>query len=187
LDQIRSPIVLFSSRLTVAKGIHYLIKAIPNILRKTKDVHFVFCGPGSKEHWIDLLNKLNIDKSFYTFLGYVDYKWLPSLYAKADIFVVSSLYENLPIRILEAMSCRSAVIASNICAIPEAITNGENGMLVSPGNVDELARTITMLLKDDALRSKFGTNARQTVLKNFCWNVIAEKTTDAYQKLLAYA
>ena len=184
LDETPSPIVLFSSRLTVAKGVQYVIQAIPKILRKTKDVHFVFSGAGPKEHWIGLLRKLNIDKSFYTFLGYIDYKLLPSLYAKADIFVAPSLYENLPLRILEAMSCESAVVASNICAIPEAIKNGENGMLISTGNVDELAKVTTMLLEDDELRSRLGKNARQTVVENFCWDVIAEKTVDAYKNCL---
>lgn len=186
LDEKPNPIVLFSSRLTVAKGVHELILAIPQILKRTKDVHFVFCGAGPQEHWITLLRKLNIDKRFYTFLGYIDYKLLSSLYAKADIFVAPSLYENLPIRILEAMSCESAAVASNICAIPEAITNGENGMLISPGNVDELAKVTTMLLDDDELRSRLGKNARQTVINNFSWDVIAEKTVDIYKKILEY-
>jgi glycosyltransferase involved in cell wall biosynthesis len=184
LSETLRPIVLFSSRLTVAKGVHYFIQAIPQILKQTKDVHFVFSGAGPREQWISLLRKLKIDESFYTFLGYIDYKLLPSLYAKADIFAAPSLYENLPIRILEAMSCESAVVASNICAIPEAITNGENGVLISPGDVDELARVITMLLKDDKLRSALGKNARQTVIQNFCWDVIAEKTVETYKKLL---
>jgi glycosyltransferase involved in cell wall biosynthesis len=184
LDEIQNSIVLFSSRLTVAKGVHYFIHAIPKILKKTKDVHFVFSGAGPKEHWIGLLRKLNVDKSFYTFLGYIDYKLLPSLYAKADIFVAPSLYENLPLRILEAMSCESAVVASNICAIPEAITNGENGMLISTGNIDELVKVTTMLLEDDELRSRLGKNARQKVIENFSWDVIAEKTVDAYKNCL---
>ena len=184
LDETQNPIVLFSSRLTVAKGVHFLIQAIPKILKKTKDVHFVFSGAGPKEHWIELLRKLNIDKSFYSFLGYIDYKLLPSLYGKANIFVAPSLYENLPLRILEAMSCEAAVVASNICAIPEAITNGENGMLISLGNVDELAKVTTILLEDDELRSRLGKNARQTVIKNFSWDAIAKKTADTYKKLL---
>ncbi len=184
-EETRTPIVLFSSRLTVAKGVHYFIQAIPKILRKTKHVHFIFSGAGPKEHWIGLLRKLNIDESFYTFLGYIDYKLLPSLYGKADIFVAPSLYENLPIRILEAMSCESAVIASNICAIPEAITNGGNGILISPGDVDQLAKDITLLLKNDELRSRLGKNARQTVVEEFSWDVIAEKTVGTYKKLLS--
>jgi glycosyltransferase involved in cell wall biosynthesis len=177
-------LVLFSSRLTVAKGVQFFIQAIPKILQENKDVHFAFTGAGPKEYWISLLNKLGINKSFYTFFGYVDYKYLPSLYAQADIFVAPSLYENLPIRILEAMSCESAVVASNICAIPEVITHGENGMLIPPGDVDELASTIGMLLRDDELRNRLGKAARQTIIKGFTWNAIAEKTLRIYKQLL---
>jgi glycosyltransferase involved in cell wall biosynthesis len=184
LDTVDVPIVLFSSRLTVAKGVHFLIRAIPQILEKTEDVHFVFSGAGPKERWIDLLEKLNVESSFYTFLGYVDYKLLPALYARADVFVAPSLYENLPIRILEAMSCESAVVASNICAIPEAITHAKNGMLIAPGDVDDLAKTTVTLLQDDGLRIELAKNARETVVKDFAWNVIAEKTLEAYQQLL---
>jgi len=184
LDETPNPIVLFSSRLTSAKGVHYFIQAIPKILEKTKNAHFVFSGAGPKERWIDLLEKLNINKSFYTFLGYIDYNLLPSLYARADIFVAPSLYENLPLRILEAMSCECAVVASNICAIPEAITNCENGMLISPGNIDELANVTTMLLEDDALRSRLGKNARKTMIDSFSWDVIADRTIDTYKRIL---
>lgn len=184
LEEIKSPIVLFSSRLTVAKGIHFLIQAIPKILRKTEDVHFVFSGAGSKEYWTRLLMDLNIDKNLYTFLGYVDYRLLPSLYSKADIFVAPSLYENLPLRILEAMSCESAVVASRICAIPEAITDGKDGILVSAGDVEGLANVLTTLLKNDGLRNELGKAARQTVVKNFGWDIIASKTVDFYGRLL---
>jgi glycosyltransferase involved in cell wall biosynthesis len=114
----------------------------------------------------------------------MDYKLLPSLYAKADVFLAPSLYENLPLRILEAMSCESAVVASNICAIPEAITNGENGMLILPGNVEELAEVTTALLEDEEFRCRISKNARQTMINNFSWEVIADKTVNTYKKLL---
>jgi glycosyltransferase involved in cell wall biosynthesis len=184
LEGVDVPIVLFSSRLTVAKGVHFLIRAIPRILTRTREVHFVFSGAGPKESWLGLLKKLNVEPSFYTFLGYVDYRLLPALYARADVFVAPSLYENLPIRILEAMSCGSAVVASNICAIPEVITHGKNGMLIAPGNVDDLANTTAGLLQDDGLRIRLGKNARETVVKDFAWNVIGEKTLDVYKQLL---
>lgn len=177
------PLVLFSSRLTVAKGVQLLIHAIPKILREDKNVHFAFSGAGPKEYWMSLLNKLGIRKSLYTFFGYVDYKHLPSLYAQADIFVAPSLYENLPIRMLEAMSCESAVIASNICAIPEAIRHGENGLLISPGSVDELVSSTVLLLRDGELRNRLGKAARQTVVKDFSWNAIAEKTLQIYRMI----
>jgi glycosyltransferase involved in cell wall biosynthesis len=181
------PIVLFSSRLITAKGFHYLIQAIPRILKDHRDAHFVFTGAGPTNLWVSLLNKFEVRKASYTFLGYVDYDELPGIYAKSDIFVVPSLYENLPIRILEAMSCESSVIASEICAIPEAITHLKNGLLVSPGHVQELSESISTLLSDMALRKKLGKNARKTVTKEFDWSIIVNKTLKVYDKILANA
>ena len=179
------PIILFSSRLTAAKGLHYLIQAIPRILKDNKEAHFVFTGAGPEDLWIRLLNKLGVKEDSYTFMGYVDYTELPSIYADSDVFVVPSLYENFPIRILEAMSCNSAVVASKICAIPEAITHLENGWLVHPRAVQELEDSISTLLSDETLRKKLGANARKTVVKKFNWNMIATKTLRVYEKVLS--
>ena len=184
LDHVKTPIVLFSSRLTVAKGLHFLIRAIPKILKQTENVHFVFSGAGPKEEWIRLLEDFGIDKRFYTFLGYVDYRLLPDLYSAADVFVSPSLYENLPTRILEAMSCESAVVSSNICAVPEAIKDGENGLLIAPGDVDGLAKDVALLVMDSDFRKKLGKAARQTILREFDWNNISDKTLQAYRLAL---
>ena len=160
-------------------------RPIPSILKDCRDAHFVFTGAGPTNMWVMLLNKLGVSKDSYTFLGYVDYKDLPGIYANSDIFLVPSLYENLPIRILEAMSCESSVIASNICAIPEAITHLENGLLVSPGNVKELSESVSTLLSDEALRKKLGTNARKTVIEKFNWSIIVGKMLKVYENILA--
>jgi len=182
---VPDPIVLFSSRLTTAKGVHYLIQAIPKILERNREVHFVFAGAGPKKIWLNLLKKLEIDEKFYTFLGYVDYKQLPMLYAKSDIFVAPSLYENLPIRILEAMACECTVVASNICAIPEAVKDGENGILISPNDVDGLSKALLMLLEDEDYRRRLAKNARRTVAENFSLRSLAKKVVAIYEELCA--
>lgn len=184
LDELSGRIVLLSSRLTASKGIFFLIQAIPKILKKNKKVHFIFAGAGSKEPWIGLLRRLKVDRSSYTFMGQVNYELMPSLYARADILVLPSLYEDLPFVVLEAMSCESAIVASNIGGIPEVLNNGKNGMLFSLGNIDELARIVTMLLEDEKLRKKIGKNARQTMITRFSWDAIAESTLGVYKEAL---
>lgn len=181
---VSDPVILFTSRLTATKGVHYLIYAIPKILRRNREAHFVFAGAGPKEKWINLLKRMKVDEKFYTFLGYVDYQELPMLYAKANIFVVPSLYENLPLRILEAMSCESAVVASNICAIPEAILNRKNGLLIPPGSVSDLVDCLLTLLEDEGLRKRLGRNARRTAIERFSWDVIATKMLRTYEEIV---
>ena len=95
-----------------------------------------------------------------------------------------TLYENLPIRVLEAMACGVPVVASNICAIPEAVRNGENGLLVQPRSIEQLTDGICNLLEDSNLCAKMGANARQTVLDKFDWNVSASKISDVYQQVV---
>lgn len=182
LSEISDPIVLFSSRLTVAKGLNTVIHAMPKVLKENK-AHFVFAGAGPKETWIHLLDKLKIDKRCYTFSGYVDYQLLPSLYAMADVFLVPSLYENLPIRILEAMACECSVVASNICAVPEAVKDGENGILINPNDADGLSRAISMLLEDKDYRKRLGRNARRTVVENFSLKTLAKEMVTTYQEV----
>ena len=183
IDKSR-PIVLFSSRMTAAKGAHYLIRAIPDIIKENKDVQFVFSGAGAKEPWIKILEKEGVNRSNYSFLGYLDYSELAGLYAQASVFVVPSLYENLPIRILEAMSSQTAVVATNICAIPEAITHDENGILIPPGNSEAIVDSITTLLQDKTHAEKLARNARKTVLEKFSWEKIGKEIEKVYEDVI---
>ena len=178
------PIVLFSTRMTVAKGANYLIQAIPDIIRENENVHFVFSGAGSKEPWVKLLQKEGVNESFYTFLGYLDYSELAGLYANAEIFVVPSLNENLPIRILEAMSSETAVIATNICAIPEAVTHEYNGILIPPRDPKAIAKSVNKLLEDKDYSGDLARNGRKTVIEKFSWEKIGAETEQVYEKLI---
>jgi glycosyltransferase involved in cell wall biosynthesis len=181
----KKDIVLFTGRLIAAKGANILVKAIPLILKNYKDVFFLFIGPGNPEPYIESLKKLGVPKSHYKFLGYIKRREeLVNYYRAADIFVAPTFYENLPIRILEAMSCGVPVVASSVCAIPEAVKNFYNGILVPPGNHEALASAILYLLQNPKERKRMGANARYIVERNFSWNVNAKKIVNIYSKIL---
>jgi len=128
---------------------------------------------------------MGVSESNFSFSGYLkESSELVEWYRASSVYVAPTLYENLPIRVLEAMACGVPVVASNVCAIPEAIDNGVNGMLIQPGSVDELADAICCLLGDPNLRRKMGENARKTVLERFDWNVNAVKTVEVYRQIL---
>lgn len=178
-------IILFTGRLIAAKGVHVLVRAIPKILKEYKNAFFLFIGPGNPEPFIRELEKKNIPRSNYKFLGYVKHREeLVYYYRVADIFVAPTFYENLPTRILEAMSCAVPVVATKVCAIPEAVDNYVNGILVSPGSVHELANAIIYLLENYNLRKKMGQNARNKVLEKFDWNNAAYKTAKVYKDII---
>jgi glycosyltransferase involved in cell wall biosynthesis len=184
MPNLGKPIVLFSSRFTTIKGVHYLIHAIPEIINRVPNVHFVFTGSGATTPWINLLQMLQIPDTAYSFLGYVDYQLLPVIYAKADIFVAPTLYDNFPFRILEAMSSQTPVVASNICGIPEIITHGYDGLLIPPGNIARLTEAIITLLENVQYRNTMAQNARKTILEKFRWKTISRELLNTYESIL---
>ena len=178
-------IILFTGRIIAAKGICTISEAMPKVLRLFPDALFVFIGAGNSELYQRRLRMLGIPSRNFLFMGYLkDTSDLASYYKASSVYLAPSLYENLPIRILEAMACGVPVVASSVCAIPEVIDNGVNGMLIKPGSVNDLSNAICCLLRDPCLRKKMGENARKTVLKRFNWRVNASRTFDVYQHIL---
>lgn len=177
------PVILYTGRFTSAKGISVLIDAIPEIVKNVPDAYFVFSGGGNYEPYFWRLRHRGVDKKNALFLGYVkDYFDMPALYSLATIYVAPTFYDSLPLRVLEAMSCGKAVVASNVGGIPEIIQNWYNGIIVPPGNSKALAEKLTFLLENERVVRLFGTRARSTILSNFSAKKMALKTGEIYRK-----
>ena len=106
-------------------------------------------------------------------------------YRRCAVFVAPTLYENLPIRILEAMACARPVVATGVCAIPEVITSERSAILVPPGSSEALGDAICSLLRDPERRMEIGRRARQTVVDRYDWSHNAKKTFMFYEEILA--
>ena len=184
-EKDKRDMVLFTGRMTAAKGAVFLTRAIPEVIREFPDVVFTFIGPGNSRVYEEMLRKRGISATNYLFLGYLKESHdLIKYYRTAAIYVAPTLYENLPIRILEAMACETPVVASSVCAIPEIIESGENGLLVPPGSPNKLAQSICMLLGDPGLRRRMGRSARRIVERKFSWEQNAQKTYEIYERVL---
>src|SRR5690606_32257109 len=106
---------------------------------------------------------------------------IPALQAAADILVMPSLWEGLPLALLEAMVEGKACIASRTSGIPEAITHGVQGLLVPPGDVAALAAALHALILDPVQRAALGNAAREHARREFSVQAMA----DRYETLLA--
>jgi glycosyltransferase involved in cell wall biosynthesis len=127
----------------------------------------------------------------------VDRKAVVALYSHAAVFCCPSIYEPFGIINLEAMACETAVVASAVGGIKEVVVDGETGFLVpleqmmespfeplNPENFSrDLATRINPLMKDEALREKFGKAGRRRAEENFSWTAIAQKTRALYESL----
>jgi glycosyltransferase involved in cell wall biosynthesis len=184
IEKSNGPIVLFTGRFVAKKGPHVLIRAIPKVLEHNPDAYFVFAGGGDFDPYIKLIKQSKIPEERYQYLGYVDSSDMAKLYNLASVYVAPSFEDSLGIRILEAMSCEKAVVASKVGGVPEIIHSGQNGLLSTSGDSDELAEKIVMLLEDDGLRKRLAKAGRQTVLDRFSVARMARQTATLYDKIL---
>jgi glycosyltransferase involved in cell wall biosynthesis len=106
---------------------------------------------------------------------------LVELLSSAEVAAVPSLYEGFSLPAIEAMACGTALVATTGGALPEVVgRDGETGLLVEPGDPEELAIAIRRLLDDPTLRERIGDAGRRRVLEQFTWAAAARRTVDVY-------
>lgn len=107
-------------------------------------------------------------------------KW----YQKASIFVLTSFIEAFPVVTLEALSCETPVIATNVGGNVDVIRNYENGILVPPKDSVKLAEALQYLLDNKNVRERMGKVGRITVINNFSLNTSARKLNNIYKSMI---
>jgi glycosyltransferase involved in cell wall biosynthesis len=107
------------------------------------------------------------------------------LLAACDIFVLPSGHESFGIVFIEAWACGKPVIGARIGAIPTVIDEGCDGLLFTFQDADDLARAIAELLADPARRAQMGQAGREKVLKNYTWEVVADRVRAVYLEAIA--
>jgi glycosyltransferase involved in cell wall biosynthesis len=180
--------VLFVGRLSYRKGINTLLQAIPKVIAKFPDVHFIIAGadrpsaPGGRYYrqYFEECIADEYSQSVVVWKGVVRGKKLDDLYRNCDIFVAPSLYETFGFVHLEAMSYGKPVVACQASATTEVVSKGECGILIEPSNSDQLAEAIIILLSDNDLRMRMGENAfaRSRV---FSADVMVDKSLALYK------
>lgn len=106
---------------------------------------------------------------------------VPDLLAATDVFVIPSLWEGLPMALLEAMVAGKAIIASATAGIPEAIVDGREGILVPPGDVPALSEALQLMLTDPTGRKNFGEAAQLRARREFTAGVMTERYEELYR------
>ena len=101
--------------------------------------------------------------------------------------MLPALYENFPFAILEAQSTGLPVISTTVGGIPEFLVNNENGLLMEPGDPEQLAQRILVLLQDPEFARELGRRGRELVEEKFTWPLIADQVVDLYREILEAA
>lgn len=166
---VSSPVSLITvGSLTKKKGHTYLIGALAEIKRRKPDLVFRLFIVGDGFLRLQLAKRVK-ELGLVTaveFLG--ERPNVKELLARADIFVLSSLWEGMPNAMLEAMAVGLPVIATAVGGVPEIIRDGENGVLVPPQRAEMLGGAILGLIENPGLRKRLGIAARSTAA-DFTW------------------
>ena len=173
----KGPFIGLTVRLTEQKGISYLLKAMPKVIEKFPGVALVIGGEGPLEN--ELKKEaflLGIHKNTFFIGPRLD---IPEILKILDLYVLPSIWEGLPIALLEAMAARCPIIATRVSGNPEIIKHRENGSLVSPQNPQELADELLTVLSNAKLRQKYSELGYKCLVENFSQSIMVKH----YEKL----
>lgn len=171
-------IILFIARLTYQKDPLTFVNAAKIVLDKIPDAKFLIIGEGElRKDCTDLSRTLGIENKIKFLPFRQDVK---NVLYSTDIYVLPSLWEVVPLALLEAMAMKKACIATNIKGTNEALKDGYNGLMFGTGNFVELADKIIALINDKELRSKLGNKARETVVREFDLKKLVSENEQVY-------
>lgn len=176
-DTVTDIDILYIGRLIEIKGVQYLIRALPTIVKEFPRLTVKIGGDGEfKENLQSIVNELGLE-DYVEFLGYVADSELLSYYHRSKICVFPSFAkEGVLTTLLEASSCGKPVITSNCCGMVDLVQDNFNGLLFEPRNSEELSHKILQLLSDKKLAKRLGRNATAEIRKHWSW----EKSIDKF-------
>ncbi|MFL5244368.1 MAG: glycosyltransferase family 4 protein [Gemmataceae bacterium] len=170
-------------RLSPEKGFGLLIEAVEKLLSSGLNVSLLIVGEGDCRQALESQIRTLGRGDRIQLLGYrADTR---AIYEAMDVYALSSLREGLPNVLLEAMALEVPVVATRIAGVPRLITHGDNGLLVEPGSVEELARALTGVINDESLRHKLAKAGRQTIEARYSFRARMERIRALYDQLLS--
>jgi len=157
--------ILFIGRLGVVKGAKLLIDAFANAVLVHPDATLTIIGDGPERSALEA-QALELGATV-TFRGYQPQEAVAGFLNEADILVLPSFAEGVPVVLMEAMASGIPVIASRVAGIPELVQDGVSGFLVPPGDSETLSARLETLLSDPSLRARMGQAGRAKVEAEF--------------------
>jgi phosphatidylinositol alpha-1,6-mannosyltransferase len=150
-----------------SKGLDYVIRAMPALLKKYPDLVYNVVGDGDNRKILEALAAQEGVSQAVCFHGFVSDEEVARRYGEASIFIMPSRREGFGFVFIEAMTYGTPAIGGNVDATPEVIVNGETGYTVDPTSVDEIISAVSSLLDDGALRERMGQAAARHVEEKF--------------------
>ena len=176
--------LLFLGRIGDRKGIFDLI----DVIISNKDFFQAHCklfvgGDGEVNKLNQLINQHEI-QNIVSYIGFISGYQKAEMISNADIYVLPSYNEGLPISILESMAYAKPIISTKVGGIPEVVIENQNGLLIEPGDKKALFHSIERLVKNKEDRLNFGRESFKIVEANYFPQPVIERLISLYQKIL---
>ncbi len=178
----RGPVLLMVGRDCLRKGLPVMARALEKITERFPAMRLTVIGD---EYWHTKLWSRIISAGLpVEFLPGMPFNELVKWYHKSSVLVLPSYIETFPLAVLDAMAAGLPVVASAVGGIPEQIESGRNGILVRPGDAEELAQKVIMVLEDDYLRKRLVRGARESLEGRFDMDLLAQGLEGVYRSVL---
>ncbi|WP_083960637.1 glycosyltransferase family 4 protein [Methylomonas lenta] len=176
--------IVFLGKLTEKKGIADLLKAYALVLERSSVPTHLYCGGDGDRLMVDeLIRDLSLNE-YVSLLGWIQGEAKHQLLNKADALVLPSYNEVLPMSILEALAYGVPVVATRVGAIADAVSDGVEGLLVSPGDIHAIADAILTIVTNAETRKFMRKNARAKADNCFNDKAVISEISQLYTEIL---
>lgn len=182
----RREIVVFSNRgFLPVYGMETILSGFARAYEKNPGLRLVLKGEGPEKERLKVMAEERGLLKVVTFLSRTRYSDVPDDLRTSDIYVTDATSDGSPVSLLEAMATGLPCIASSVGGVPEWIQDGKNGLLVTPGDTEQLAEKILLLAASSRLRQELGREARTTVARRGDWSRLMRTAERDYETVAA--
>jgi len=173
---------LFMGRLGERKGVYDIIESARRI--QSPQVRIRLYGDGDLENVREAIVAAGVEDKVHV-CGWIDGNRKDEAFRQADVLLLPSYNEGLPISVLEAMAYGLPVLVTDVGGIPEAVEDGVNGFLLCPGACEQLASRMEELASEPELRRRMGKVGHEIAARKFALSVIVRQLEGLYDELIA--
>ncbi len=168
------------------KGSFEILKAVPKVVSRDGSIRFILLGGEEKPGEMAQLTAIVENEKLGPWVrltGELERDRVPSFLGVADIFLLPSFKEGMPVTIIEAMRGRLPIISTRVAGIPDMIEDGVSGLLINPGSPDEIAEAVLRLKQNEVLRGKLAAAAKASFDEKFEFSRGIEEIRNIYRSI----
>jgi len=177
--------IFFMGRLEKRKGIDFLLKCMPKIKAGCEDARLYIAGSGVLKRQLEEMVRCFGLQDSVRFLGVIDDRQVNEWYNRVTLVVIPSVFEGFGLNAIEAMSCGTPVVATDVDGLRDVIEEGVNGRLVPYNDVDGMSECILRLLEDEQERRRLAVNGKKRVKAMYDWQSISRQMSYIYKLLMS--